>query len=230
MAGLIGQAGGGRPDAEAALAQAQQAWQESMLREVSSLREALRGIAPAVLADRSGASFDAGALSLRYWGRLIRIEWPSLTAEEAETGKSASTFDLAMLLYYLNTADGTPLADRWVGYRDLPGAVFYHQAFQGYSGDRLARHFGGQPAMLSQAAPQVGGWRLPDLSPHAFAFAPLPRVRLAAVLWEGDDEIAARAAILFDAAAGHYMPTDGLALLGSGLAGRLIRAAPASPA
>jgi hypothetical protein len=55
-------------------------------------------------------------------------------------------------------------------------------------------------------------------------------VRLAAVLWEGDDEIAARAAILFDAAAGHYMPTDGLALLGSGLAGRLIRAAPASPA
>jgi hypothetical protein len=33
--------------------------------------------------------------------------------------------------------------------------------------------------------------------------------------------------VLFDAASRHYMTTDGLALLGGGLAGRLARPAPA---
>ena len=47
-----------------------------------------------------------------------------------------------MILYYLSYADGTPLADRWIGYRELPDGTFYSQAFQGYSGDRLARHSG----------------------------------------------------------------------------------------
>jgi hypothetical protein len=60
---------------------------------------------------------------------------------------------------------------------------------------------------------------------HAYAFDPLPRIRLAAVLWPGDDELPARGAVLFDASASHYMTTDGLALLGGGLAGRMEKAA-----
>jgi len=52
---------------------------------------------------------------------------------------------------------------------------------------------------------------------------PLPRIRLASILYPGDDEFPARASVLFDAAASHYMTTDGLALLGAGLVGRLIK-------
>ena len=51
---------------------------------------------------------------------------------------------------------------------------------------------------------------------------------LAATLWLGDDEFPAKASVLFDAASGHYMTIDGLALLGSGLSRRLIKAS-ASP-
>ncbi|OGN89309.1 MAG: hypothetical protein A2Y88_04885 [Chloroflexi bacterium RBG_13_48_10] len=58
----------------------------------------------------------------------------------------------------------------------------------------------------------------------AYAFLPLPRIRLASILYPGDDEFPARASVLFDAASSHYMTTDGLALLGAGLVGRLIKA------
>jgi hypothetical protein len=134
-----------------------------------------------------------------------------------------------MLLYYLHTADGSPLADRWIGFRELPDGGFYHQAFQGYSGNQIAKVFGDEPEAFALAAKVIGGQSLPALAPHAYFFHPLPRIRLAATLWPGDDEFPAKASVLFDAACGHYMPIDGLAILGSGLSKRLIKASASPP-
>jgi len=88
----------------------------------------------------------------------------------------------------------------------------------------LARAFGESPETYTEAAHVLKGISLTGLPGLAFAFAPLPHIRLAAILYPGDEEFAARASVLFDAAASHYMTTDGLALLGSGLVGRLIKA------
>jgi hypothetical protein len=148
-----------------------------------------------------------------------------LQAVRLAGGQPCSTFDAAMLLYYLATADGTLPAGRWIGFRELPGGSFYNQAFQGYSGDPLARTFSSRPGELERAAQELGGRRLTGIAPFAWSFLPLPRLSLAAALWPGDEELAGRAAVLFDASASHYLPTDGLALLGSGLSGRLLRLA-----
>jgi hypothetical protein len=162
-------------------------------------------------------------LHLRYWCREVQIAWPALSMTIEPDGSPLSIFDSAVLLYYLRHADGTPLADRWVSYRELPGGGFYHQAFQGYSGDRLARAYAAQPERLHQAARSLEGVLLSGLPGIAYAFLPLPCIRLAAILYPGDEEFPTTARILFDAAASHYTTIDGLALLGSGLAGRLIR-------
>jgi hypothetical protein len=174
-----------------------------------------------VLALHCGGEFAGSDIRLRYWDKLLAVSWPELEARSLPEGAPCDIFDAAMLLYYLHTADGAPLADRWIGYRELPGGAFYSQAFQGYSGDRLARRFGLQPEAFDAAARALDGLPLTALPGLAFAFQPLPRLRLAAILYPGDDEFPARAAILFDAAASHYMTTDGLALLGAGLARRL---------
>jgi hypothetical protein len=130
-----------------------------------------------------------------------------------------------MLLYYLVTADGAPMSDRWISFRELPDGAFYHQAFQGYSGNVIARTFSDEMEAFDRAARELKGAAIPALAPLAFAFQPLPRVRIACALWPGDDEFPTRASVLFDAAASHYMPTDGLALLGAGLARRLMKLA-----
>jgi hypothetical protein len=197
-----------------------------MTRRLETLGESLRRRNPGHLAALSGARIEGNGLQLSYWGQPVRITWPELAICHFESGEPCSTFDCAMLLYYLDTADGTELADRWVGFRELPDGAFYNQAFQGYSGDLLAKRFGEQPEALEAAARALDGWRLPALAPMGFAFNPLPRVRLAAALWPGDEDFAARASIVFDASSHHYMTTDGLALLGSGLVRRLLRSAP----
>jgi hypothetical protein len=224
MAGLTEQASGMKVTGGEAIERAHQAWQESMLRQLDVLRAEILATQPGRLAVNCGGTLENQQIRLTYWGQAVAISWPDLKAQKLVDGSECSVYDAGMLLYYLREADGTPMADRWIGYRELPGGSFYSQAFQGYSGDRLARTFGTHPEVYTLAAHALEGISLPALPGVAFAFLPLPRIRMAAILYPGDEEFATRASVLFDAAASHYMTTDGLALLGAGLVGRLIQA------
>ena len=130
MTSLRGQAAGSQGAGE----DARRAWQESMTRRLQELRAQLRPEDTAQLAARSGGQWVESQIRLRYWGQELAVSWPSLEASQLERGKPCSTFDTAMLLYYLVTADGAGLAGQWIGLRELPGGTFYNQAFQGYSG------------------------------------------------------------------------------------------------
>jgi len=224
MAGLTDQASGARMTGGEAIERAHQAWQESMLKQLDLLRQEIRLTQPGRLAANCGATLAEGHIRLAYWGQPVKISWPELKASKLSDGSECSVYDEGMLLYYLRQADGTHMADQWIGYRELPGGSFYSQAFQGYSGDRLAKAYGDKPEAYTIAARKLDGESLSSLPGVAFAFLPLPRIRLASILYPGDEEFAARASVLFDAAASHYMTTDGLALLGAGLVGRLIQA------
>ena len=221
MASLRGQAAGSQGAGE----DARRAWQQSMTRRLQELRTQIQPEDPARLAIHSGGIWAESEVRLQYWGQQLAVSWPSLEASQLENGKPCSTFDMAMLLYYLVTADGAALAGRWIGFRELPDGAFYNQAFQDYSGGPLARTLSTRPAEFERAAAGLGGTPVADLAPYAFRFLPLPRLPLAAALWPGDEDLPGRAAILFDASASHYLTTDGLALLGSGLASRLLRTA-----
>lgn len=220
MAGLLDEGGKLSSDTENVAKKAHRVWEESMLKSIQTLKDAILTVSPAQIAIRCKAHHEKDSLRFQYWGDTIVIEWPTLEMCDAD-GQPVSTFDKAMLMYYLHTADGTTMADRWIGFRELPNGAFYNQAFQGYTGDRLARSFGNAPEQFNTAAKKLKGLQLPSLADNAFAFQPLPCVRLAAILWLGDDEFPSNASVLFDACSSHYLPTDGLAILGSGLVRRL---------
>ena len=196
-------------------------WEASMARQMDDLRAGLQSQPLAVLAQRCGGQVTSGGIQLLYWNNPVLVSWPDLTASNPMTGLASSLFDTMLLMYYLRTADGSPLADRWVSFRELPGGAFYHQAFQGYSGDHLAKVFTPQPEAFHRAAQALCGIHLAGLGEFAYAFQPLPRLRLAALFWPGDDEFPSRGSILFDAASLHYMVLDGLAILGARLVGKL---------
>lgn len=224
MAGLTDQAGGMVVTGGEAVERAHQAWQESMSRQLDVLRGEVRAKHPGRLAVDCGGTLVDQGIRFAYWGQAVEISCADWVARKLSDGTECSVYDAGMLLYYLRQADGTPLADRWIGYRELPDGSFYSQAFQGYTGDRLVRVYGEQPEAYIKAAQAQDGVRLTALPGLAYAFQPLPRIRLASIIYPGDEEFPARASVLFDAAACHYMTTDGLALLGAGLVGRLLRA------
>ncbi len=175
MGGLTDKAGGEQPPLNKSVEQAHLAWEASMARQLDTLRQALAPVDPAILARRVGAVLTQQTLRLSYWNRTVLIPWPDLQPVDEATSQPCSIFDASVLLYHLKTADGTPLADRWVSFRELPAGGFYHQAFQGYSGDRLAQGLGAEPERYEQAAHLLGGLKLTGLSGLAYRFQPLPR-------------------------------------------------------
>jgi hypothetical protein len=228
MPGLTDQASGATSAQTPAAASG--TWEAAIVAQADRLRADLRRRGPAEMARAIGARQQGDVLSFSYWGRQVAIEAPALKPRWAESALACSPFDTAMLLYYLLASDGTPASGTWVSFRELPNASLYHQAFTGYTGNRLAAAFGLAPVSLDRSARDIGGELVVGLAPHAWRFLALPRVPLAACLWPGDEEVPAQAAVLFDSSAGRHLPTDGLALLGSGLTGRLIRESARTPA
>jgi hypothetical protein len=158
-----------------------------------------------------------------YFGRAHLVTHPAGEAVVQTTGKPAHVTIAIVLMHYLLTADGTPPADRWLAFRDLPDGMFYAQAFAGHAEGEIARKFGADVPGFRQAAASLGGQPL-DLADASFRFQALPRLAVAVLLWAGDDEFPAQARVLFDAHAGRYLPTEDLAGTGDWLAHKLVHA------
>jgi hypothetical protein len=158
-----------------------------------------------------------------YFGRPHLIGHPGGEAVVQATGKPAHMTIAIVLAHYLLTADGTPPADRWLAFRELPDGLFYAQAFAGHAEGEIAQKFGADVAGFRRAAAALGGQPL-DLADASFRFQAFPRLAVAVLLWAGDDEFPAQARVLFDAHAGHYLPTEDLAGTGDWLAHKLVHA------
>jgi len=166
----------------------------------------------------------SGEFLFKLWGDEITVKHPEYITYIIESGQEALTIDQALVLYYFNTSDGTPLSGRWISFSDLPNGRFYNQAFQGYTGHQLTRAFQNNQDKFVKAARIQGGIQH-SLGSTSYAFQVLPRVPLLAVFWLGDDEFPSSFQILFDGSASHYLPTDAYAILGSTLTRRLIKEA-----
>jgi len=200
-------------------------WATSFAPVLADLRRTLLDREPARIASLAGAdwSADRQEFALDLLGERCRIGWPDLVAYRAGATCPLSTNLQGLLLYYLSLADGSAPSGTWISFRELPDGWLYHQAFQGYSGDVLARELGNDIGAFATAAVALGGAPL-GLGDCGYGFTCLPRVKLALVYWRGDEEFAPRAQVLFDASASHYLTTDGLAGLGSHLISRLLKA------
>ncbi len=203
-------------------AEAPQKWLDRLTPKVADLRRELAGRDPRDIALRAGARLDAAsnALQVELWGKPYVLAHPDYVARDPD-GAEASTDKQALLLMYLATADGTPLAHKWLAYRELPGGMFYANAFHGYAEMRLAQAFNGDVEKFRAAAAKLKGDPL-VFGNASFQFVALPRILVGAVYWLGDEDFPSNAGILFDAASTHYLPTDAVGALGSQLVSRLI--------
>lgn len=202
-----------------------QEWYDKLAPVVEEARTTLSQVKPGKLVLRSGCEQDAdGNFRLSFFWREYVASGDDFAVRRADTGDEMPSFIQSIILTYLATADGTTPSSRWIGFRELPDGMFYAQAFQGYSGGRLVRELEGGVEAFRHAAEQLDGEPL-EVGDAGYAFTVLPRVRLALVYWEGDEEFPSQARVLFEDSASHYLPTDGLAILGSQLVGKILKAA-----
>jgi hypothetical protein len=207
---------------------------------VNELRSALRFQDPELVAARSGVSWltlgpDRGELHVPLWENVCVFSFPELLGYNCQD-EHLSDFQQALFLYYLITADGTPLTGKWVSFADLPGGRMYNAAFQGYSGDEIIKTFepvgrdgipperiGNPLHEFKKACLSIGGKPI-DIGSASFTFHALPRIPLMLTYWLGDEDFPSSCKILFDESASHYLPIDACAILGSMLTKRVVGA------
>ncbi|NLG49644.1 MAG: DUF3786 domain-containing protein [Chloroflexi bacterium] len=203
--------------------------QSGLDRALALAREQLAQRNPAEIARCAGTGYypvsdQAGRFVLRFLGQPIEVTFPDgqVTAPDAPRPPKGAV--ALLLLHYLLHADGCPMGGRWVAFRELDGGLLYDQAFRGRLEPVLLREFARRLDRFEQAARALGGSPL-DFGDSAFAFEVLPRLHMAIIFYQGDDEFPPAVSALFDSAASHYLPTEDLAILGGMLTGRLLAAA-----
>lgn len=192
---------------------------------INELQADLRNLDPEHLTRVTGCKFislegKVGYFKVPLWMKEFHLGYPDFSLRDAISLEEPRLALQAIVLYYFQTADGTPLSNRWISFSELPHGNFYHRAFQGYTGNLLARKMS-QLKVFEQSAAQIGGQRV-EFGGAAYAFQVLPRVHLLTVLWEGDEEIPSSYQILFNEACPHYLPLEACAIAGSMLTHQLI--------
>ena len=182
----------------------------------------LRNLAQAIPLDelvrRTGSTvaetYHTGdGFNLELFGRQLLTEYPALIARDVN-GTELPVFIQSLLLYYFVTSNGAALSGNWVTFADLPDGRMYAQAFQGYSGDQVAKVFGLNLPDFHYACKKAGG-QPSDVADSSYHFMGLPRVPLMVSYWLGDEEFPSTCKVLFDSSACNYLPIDGCAIIGS---------------
>lgn len=199
----------------------------------------LRGRDPHVISEWAGVHFrpdpgpssddgqgaaPRGTFTVPFLTETYYVDFPAgIVTDDASS--QPPIFLRLVILHYLQTASGVPLADRWIAFRELPGGLGYNTVFDARVNQRIAGVFGTRLEAFIQAAEAFGGVPL-SVGDAAFAFNAFPRLRVAVVLYLGDEELPATANLIFDGAAGHYLPTEDLVVMGETIASRLTKYQP----
>jgi hypothetical protein len=190
-------------------------------------RGRLERIPPALVAERSGAAYlelgqGRGEFHLPFLGSTVVVTYPDFHALNA-AGETLPTVKQALLVYYFHTANGAPLTGDWISFADLTDGRVYTSAFQGYSGDELAKSFLLELDLFQTACQKTGG--LPAaFGDAAYRFSCLPRLDLLVVYHLGDEDFPSSCKVLFSANANQVLPTEACAILGSMLTQKILRA------
>jgi hypothetical protein len=176
---------------------------------------------------RGGAWYTQGPdgeiqVGFRYLGRELLMSFPQGTIEARNGQGPIPLREEILVLHYLETASGAPLAEKWASFSEIPGAAFYNSVFLMRCKSPLVKFFGEDPEALLSVAREVGGepLNLGDIGVKIRAF---PFVPLALVLWRGDAEFPAEGSILFDASVNEYLPVEDTVILAESVVWKLIK-------
>jgi len=193
---------------------------------VEQLRAALKNRDPGQLAAQTGTELhqppaDGDYFTFPYWGNPIRYPTRDLIAREQDTGEALSVLDQAMVAYYFHESKGSPPPQGWIAFSELPDGQFYSSAFRGYTAQKLSRTFGNSRAEFEKKCQALAGKPV-SFATTSYRFQVFPKVAVLAVYWQGDEDFPSTYQILFQDTAHLHLPTDGCAILGSILTGRLL--------
>jgi hypothetical protein len=152
---------------------------------------------------------------ITYFNVTCRVSRDGGTVRLSDAPGEPTVTEKTLILHYLTQAQPRPLSGRGISFREVPGGgAIYYPAFQKRALDPLVKQFAERIPAFRKAAAALGGRPERYGTASATLYA-LPLVPITYVLWQGDAELPASGAILFDATVAAFLPTEDIVLAGS---------------
>ena len=117
-----------------------------------------------------------------------------------------------LILHYLCAADGFPLQDSQVNFKQLRTAAPYFPLFEKRCIQPFVRLYQKDKETLAERLRLLGGASAP-FGDFAVRLNVLPRIPVVFLVWRGDDEFPAQGNILFDASIEHYLSGEDIVVM-----------------
>lgn len=156
---------------------------------------------------RAQVSYESGVFLIPFMGEVYRLSCDDHTIVVPE-GMPESDGELELLfLAYLVDAKEIGLGGKWISEKEVPGGSLFFTGPHSMPVSGIKERYGTSPADFIERAGELGATTL-DYGDASVAFTALPRLPVAFVLWEEDDEFPPEVTVMFDESIPSHIPVD----------------------
>jgi hypothetical protein len=159
---------------------------------------------------------------VEYLNQSYQVTFPDIQISLVKDKAEVPIKERILILHYLTQAKGTPIANKFIAFKELPEGASYFPTFSKRSIEPLVKHFGREPQRLIEAAERLNGRKV-DYGDVAVTINGFSRVPVTLVLWRGDEEFPPRGNILFDASIPSYLSTYDITVLCETITWKLVK-------
>lgn len=165
---------------------------------------------PVEVKKRTGALYDEkkGVYRVCIWGNSYDVLPRQFLIKPR--GKGPGTYRdylYLFILHYLMKAKEVPVSGEWISEKDIPGGTGFFRGPHTLPTQLVSQAFGNDLPGFLDAGKRLGGTPLP-MADAAFSFQVTPRIPVAVLLWQADEEFGSQANLLFDKTISQHLPLD----------------------
>lgn len=158
---------------------------------------------------------------LSVWGEEYRI-YPGEARIDRVVSQPRAPHEylFVFILHYLLQVKDLELGRRWISEKDIPGGATFFRGPHAIPTNEICTGCQGKIELFKELCSQLNGSPI-DMADAAYVFTITPRLPVAVLFWQGDEEFPAEAKLLYDNTVSVHLALDGLFALAVDICTRL---------
>ena len=161
--------------------------------------------------------------NLSVWGDEYAIYPHELKIDRlSKRFQSPHEYLYVFIIHYLLKSKETELFKEWISEKDIPGGATFFRGPHEIPTNLISSRYSGDIEKFRKTCDQLGGIPL-NLADAAYVFKITPRIPVAVLYWDGDDEFPPESKILYDKSVTEHLASDIIFALAVDICTRIVR-------
>jgi hypothetical protein len=151
---------------------------------------------------------DSKKYFLHVWGNRYAISPETCMIEPIqECAYQPHEFFYLFIIYYLLNVKNIEIFEKWISEKEMPGGTTFFRGPHTIPTSLITEAYKNNVNLFKRTCEQLGGTNI-NQADAAFVFQITPKMPIAVLYWEGDDDFPPEAKILFDQSIIQHLKLD----------------------